>query len=106
MGAWRNTRFISSVEYDISHFRAPMYYSLYPIRSIFIYVLFFLVNKVRLVTLQLSVILLKQLVYNGYPGQSVLKDLHLAMLEVLYEQRIFLSFAWKLTLVTFPLECS
>lgn len=41
-----------------------------------------LVNKVRLVTLQMSIILLKQLVYNGHPGQAVLKDVHLAFLEV------------------------
>lgn len=41
-----------------------------------------LVNKVRLVTLQMSIILLKQLVYNGHPGEPVLKDVHLAFLEV------------------------
>ena len=53
------------------------------IRLKLFFICYFLVNKVRLVTLQLSVILLKQLVYNGYPGQSVLKDIHLAMLEVI-----------------------
>ena len=40
------------------------------------------VNQVRLMTLQMSIILLKQLVYNGHPGQTVLKDSHLAFLEV------------------------
>jgi hypothetical protein len=45
---------------------------------------FFLVNKVRLLTLQMSIILLKQLVYNGHPGHSVLKDVHLALLEVTF----------------------
>ncbi|XP_028395434.1 protein CLEC16A-like [Dendronephthya gigantea] len=39
------------------------------------------VNKVRLVTLQMGIILLKQLVYNGHPGETVLKDFHLALLE-------------------------
>ena len=54
-----------------------------------IYDFFYLVNKVRLVTLQMSIILLKKLVYNGHPGQAVLKDSHLALLEVINARNLF-----------------